>query len=240
MHFLCFTSIIIVLNLSLADAKLKIRYLLDDTDDLSAPLSFDAGDVDIFNWDSSSLELSGPNMNIFSDATPQQSSCAGQNSPSTEQSPLLVRKDLCPQPLPISPETLQLFEDPNGALDRILSPQNSEEEGSSSTEKKYPGPLTPEEEKERERTSEDGADFEGWDPYQGTITYDNSQREHPCGFNQLWGFIYALCCTGPLDPDDISIEVNYVWLEGCDLHEGMFLTKEILISICFYFSNEKS
>ena len=224
MHFLCCISIIIiVLNLNLADAELKIRHPLENIDDLSAPLSFDAGDVDTFNWDSSSSGLSDPNVDIFSDAIPQQSSCAGQNIPITEQSPLRARDDLCPQPLPLSQDTLQLFEDPSGALDRIL-PQNSEE--GSSIDKKYPGLLTPEEQRERERSSESGADYTGWENYQGTVTFDDS---HLCEFNRLWGFIFPLCCTGPMASDDVSLDV-YAWLDGCDIHQGMFLTKGFLSS----------
>lgn len=222
-----------MLNLISADAKSELQLPVDDSNDLTAPLSPNVGDLDTFNWDLSSQGLSDPNSDIFADATPQSSTCVGQEIPMNEPLALTARNDICPQPLPLSPETLQLFKDPVGTLDRIL-PQNSE--GGSSIEKDHPSLLTPDEQQERTESPEADIDHEVWQVYRGKVTY---QEPDPCEIEKLSGFPYALCCDGPVQPDDDSyiLIVDYNWVDFCDPHVGKILAESI--SFIFFSSQNE-
>ena len=229
---LYFASIIVVLNLTSADAKSKRQLPVDDSDDLTAPLSPNPSDLDTFNWDLSSQDLSDPNLDIFADATPQSSTCVGQEIiPMNEPSYLIARDILCPQPLPLSPESLQLFEDPTAALDRIL-PQNSE--GGSSIDKDYPSLLTPDEQREKNESPGADIDYEVWQDFRGTVNYEGRD---PCEIDKLSGFPHALCCGGPFQRDDDSymLIVEYTWVAGCDPYVGQFFDRNHFFKIYIFF-----
>ena len=113
-------------------------------------------------------------------------------------------------PLPLSPDTLQLFQDPS-SLEGIL--QNS----LPTTPKKYPGLLSPGEQREREWIDDvyhdlSDVDGESWKTFEGDT--------HPCGRFRRLELWYPVCCDGPGERFSIipaESLVQYDSVQNCDL-----------------------
>lgn len=113
-------------------------------------------------------------------------------------------------PLPLSPETLQLFQDPS-SLEGLL------QDSLPTIPKKYPGLLSPGEQREREWIDDvyhDMSDMDGesWKTFEGDT--------HPCGRFRRPGLMYPVCCDGPGESfSDLSSEsvVLYTKVQNCDL-----------------------
>lgn len=197
----------------------------ENLDDLSTGLDWtslksDPNDdnTDLFNEDS---EISLTDPILISGCDTQQQSLLDD-----EQSLFSRDNTACPstqppsQPLlPLSPETLQLFQDPS-SLERLLL---DSEPTKPNIQPKYPGRLTPLEEWERESSFQDFHDLsdmngESWKTFQGDTG--------PCDRFKRGGLTFAVCCDGPADivegyqPENW---VQYQRVNECDPLDGMLL-----------------
>lgn len=166
------------------------------------------------------------------------SACATDQSLTDEQQPLLAARDdsSCSQPpaVPLSPDTLHLFEDPLGSLERAITPTNSDQSAPSPgvtplVEPSYPGRLDPEEEQWRQRNpggyyhNHDPVQGEYWHDYEGEVTHENEDDGYQhCQMYLALGYVYALCCRKvQIRLDPISLPEYYPMLEECDPNIGM-------------------
>lgn len=158
------------------------------------------------------------------------SACATDQSVTDEQQSLIAARDersCSPAPVvPLSPGTLQLFEDPLGWLERTITPTNSDESAPSpsttpAVEPGYPGLLSPEEIEQRRRYP--GGLYHNTDPIDGEFWHnleDDDQHRH-CEMYEALGYIYALCCRkAPSRPSLENLPEYYPVLEDCDPNTG--------------------
>ena len=181
------------------------------------------------------------------------SACAIDQSLMDERQLLLAARDdnSCSRSpgVPLSPDTLQLFEDPLGTLERATTPTNSDPSAPSPSvqpgvEPGYPGLLDPEEEERRARNpgglwhNTDPVDGEYWHDYEGKVLYgtDDDEYRH-CHMYLTLGYVYALCCRKARTRFGVTnIPVYYPMLEECDPNVGMSsLTKISVFFFFFYF-----
>lgn len=176
----------------------------------------------------------------LTDATLLSACPDNQSSLNDEQQPLLTARDgpSCPRrppAVPLSPDTIQLFEDPLDSLEgATTTPTNSDPSTPSPNvspivKPGYPGLLDPEEQKWRE--SHPGGMYHNNDPvqgeyyrnYEGEVHYGNSDDEYQhCQMYLQLGYIYALCCRRVyqrLEPPHLP--EYYPTLEECDPNSGM-------------------
>ena len=127
-------------------------------EDTSSPLGF-LGEPDLFSSDVASTD------------------CAAQLNPMDELSLMPRDNDdsSCGLPLPLSADTLQLFQDPLNSLEQILPT------GKDIPETVDPGQVTPEEEEEEET---------------GVVAQEEDPG--PCGPFLLTGHIHHICCQNVL------------------------------------------
>lgn len=195
--------------------------------DIGIPLLF--GDEDV---GSTLMEASLP------------SDCSAQGEIlKNEQSLLSTRNDrICSPSLPaFPPETLQLFDNPLGLLEKIV-PTTEKDTSGSSDPGIYPGRLTPEEEESRETElgpfhNSDPVEGQEWQDYKGKVTTDDS--DNPCKLYLEQGYIEALCCSGKFNRVGGSLGQGptvYYWYEGCDANPGpgTFVPTTRFVSHCFF------
>ena len=181
------------------------------------------------------------------------SGCATDQSLMDERQPLLAARDdnSCSRPpgVPLSPDTLQLFEDPLGWLKRVTTPTNSDPSAPSPSvqpgvEPGYPGLLDPEEQARRAKNpgglwhNTDPVGGEYWHDYEGEVIYgtDDDEYRH-CHMYRNLGYIYALCCRKArtrLAP--MNLPEYYPMLEECDPNVGMSISTKIPTYFSLFFS----
>ena len=196
----------------------------NDDDDNSSPFFENENDASPFALTDATLLSACPN---------------DQSSVDEQQQPLLTARDdsSCsrPPPVPLSPHTIQLFEDPLDSLERATTPTNSDQDtpspsGAPNVEPGYPGLLDPEEQQWRERNpggmyhNKDPVQGEYWHDYEGEVIYGNGDGDYQhCQMYLQLGYVYALCCrqarTRLLPP---HMPEYYPTLEECDPNVGMY------------------
>lgn len=130
--------------------------------------------------------------------------CVSQEN---EQSLLARDEASCLQPVPLPPVplipgTLKLFEDPLDSLERVLPPNDNTPPSSLPINPNYPEIPAPE---DQSRGDEEGRYHDGdlvngeeWRRYTGKIHRVPKVDEPPCGPYLAQGYIYPLCCLGPV------------------------------------------
>ena len=156
----------------------------------------------------------------LTDATLQSSSCLTQRTLSGDGEHLLSRdgKPSCPSPAaPLSPGTLQLFQDPTNSLENLLL---DDSESNPLPPLPYPGRLTPEEEKVRKNYP--GIDWGETGPIDGEEwRLVIPEGKHPCQPYLELGYSQPLCCDGGVKlTTDLAliraIWMKYLWVDNCD------------------------
>lgn len=133
----------------------------------------------------------------------------------------------CPPLLPLSPETLQLFEDPLGSLNRIVH-TSGESTPSLNIHPSYPGRLSPGEEEERKENPDgeyhntDDVDGEEWRSYDG-----KEDVYKPCEIYEFMEYTWPLCCRWEVERPDPPVPLlDYYRMEDCDLNIGTSIDKK--------------
>ena len=179
--------------------------------------------------------------------------CATEQILMDGQQPLISRDSNSPVCLPpavvsppLSPDTLQLFEDPLGSLQKI-NPSNSEENPppppspSPDNWPSYPGHLDPEEQEHRQRNpgglyhNTEPIDGESWQDYTGEVIPPDEEYQH-CEMLLRLGYIYPLCCrTAPVRPQPLNVPEYYPFLLNCDLNTGTRFWRRHFMFALFFF-----
>lgn len=169
---------------------------------------------DSFSSDSSDFldpYSSNDDTDLFASTTTDvtlENICSQQQSLSDDQQLPLTARDgasVCDDSSsPLSPETIELFQDPFSALGKSsqLPPLS------------YPGRLSPEEEEKGGSIYNPEPDDENqWQIYRGKITFE----PQPCRFVRDLGFVFHLCCDGEYSEalPESGLFLEYLWVEGC-------------------------
>lgn len=151
------------------------------------------------------------------------SACASQGDLSGEQQSLVARRDgaSCTPPLlpsSSSSDALRLFQDPLDLLLEKISPVRAGGGGSFqiNTENYFPS----------------NNDEQGWSDYTGVVTFSNDK--HPCEAYVSLGYVFNLCCNGPVDQNFDSVFLaEWYFVGGCDYNPGTVLYMSFLGGLLF-------